>query len=401
MELETISALCEKTPSKIVLVLLDGVGGLRDPKTGKSELETAQTPNLDFLVKRGSCGLTDPVGTGITSGSAPGILALLGYEPVRYTIARGALEAVGVDFDLQEGDVAARGNFCTLDAARLIADRRAGRMATEKCVELCKLLSAIKLGAGIETFVLPVKEYRFALVLRGPKLSDRMADTDPQRMGIAPLPVKALSPEAEATASLLNRFIEKARAILRAHHPANMILLRGFSHRPHHPSLNSIYKLDPAAIAVYPMYRGLARLVGMKLLDTGSTVSEEFNALKEHFNEHDFFFVHIKGTDMAGEDGDFNGKVKIIEKIDDALRMVIDLRPDVLIVTGDHSTPSMLKGHSWHPVPFVLYSKWCRGSEVEKFSERAMLRGDLGRMPAHEAMMLGMAHALKLVKFGA
>lgn len=401
MELAAVSSLCEKTASKIVLVLIDGLGGLPDPQTGRTELETAKTPTLDFLVKKGSCGLTLPVGMGITSGSAPGILALLGYDPLRYTIGRGALEAVGVGFDLREGDVAARGNFCTLDAAGLISDRRAGRMSTEKCVELCGVLSTLKLGRGVEMFVLPVREHRFAVVLRGKGLSDRLSDSDPQHEGLAPLPVKPLSSEAEATAALLNTFIGKGKVLLNKHHPANMFLLRGFSHRPHHPSLSSIYGLDPAAVAVYPMYRGLARLVGMKLLDTGQSIGEEFQALGDHFKEHDFFFVHIKKTDMAGEDGNFALKVRVIEEIDDALPAVVDLHPDVLMVAGDHSTPAALKGHSWHPVPFVIYSRWCRRSDVDKFSERAMLRGDLGRMPAHDAMMLAMAHARKLVKYGA
>ncbi|HLC23543.1 MAG TPA: 2,3-bisphosphoglycerate-independent phosphoglycerate mutase [Dehalococcoidia bacterium] len=401
MELERISALCQKTASRIVLALVDGLGGLPDPKTGKTELETARTPNLDFLARKGACGLTDPVGVGITSGSAPGILALLGYDPLRYLIGRGALEAVGVDFDLQEGDVAARGNFCTVDSAGLISDRRAGRITTDNCVELCRLMSKIELGSGVQTFVLPVREHRFALVLRSPGLSDQLADSDPQNVGVAPNTVKALAPQAEATAELFNRFIAQGKRLLKAHHPANMFLLRGFSHRPHHPSLSKVYSLYPAAIAVYPMYRGLARLVGMKLLATGSTVEDEFKMLKEHFSEHDFFFVHIKKTDMAGEDGDFKLKVSAIEHVDEALPVVMDLHPDVLIVTGDHSTPATMKGHSWHPVPFLLYSKWCRGSDIEKCSERTFLRGELGRFPAHDAMALAMAHGLKLTKYGA
>ncbi|MBI2957368.1 MAG: 2,3-bisphosphoglycerate-independent phosphoglycerate mutase, partial [Chloroflexi bacterium] len=346
-------------------------------------------------------GLTLPVGVGIPTGSAPGILALLGYDPLKFLIGRGALEAVGVDFDLREGDVAARGNFCTLDSAGFITDRRAGRITTEKCIELCKILSAVQLGSGVEAFVLPVQDYRFALVLRGEGLSDQVSDTDPQRLGMAPLPAKALAPAAEEAAATLNRFIEQGARLLRAHHPANMFLLRGFSHRPHHPSMQSIYQLDPAAIAVYPMYRGLARLVGMKLLATGRTIEEEFRTLREKLPDHDFFFVHVKKTDMAGEDGDFALKVKVIEEIDAAIADVIDLAPDVLVVTGDHSTPAVMKGHSWHPVPFLLYSKWCRGSDAEKFSERAFIKGDLGMMAAHEAMALAMAHGLKLIKYGA
>lgn len=401
MELEQLSSLCQKTTSRIVLVLIDGLGGMPDLKTGLTELETARTPNLDYLAKKSACGLTEPVGAGITSGSAPGILALLGYDPLRYSIGRGALEAVGIDFDLREGDVAARGNFCTVDSSGLISDRRAGRLSTDKCVELCRELSKVNLGPGVEVFVLPVREHRFALVLRGLDLSDKVTETDPQKTGVAPNPVKAVVTEAENTAALFNRFVDEGRSLLKAHHPANMFLLRGFSHRPHHPSLSSLYQLEPAAIAVYPMYRGLARLVGMKLIQTGPSIADEFRVLKEHFGEHDFFFVHIKKTDMAGEDGDFGLKVKVLEEIDAALPSVTDLNPDVLVVTGDHSTPAVMKGHSWHPVPILIHSQWCRGSELEKFSERACLRGELGKIAAHDALPHALAHALKLNKYGA
>lgn len=401
VDLERIRSLVDKTSTRIVLVVVDGLGGLPHPKTGLTELETARTPNFDWLVKEGSCGLSDPVGTGITPGSAPGILALLGYDPVRYIIPRGALEAVGIDFDLQEGDVAARGNFCTVDASGLISDRRAGRVATEKSAQLCAELSKIDLGPDVRLFVLPVKDHRFALVLRGEGLSPELSDTDPQRLGLAPEPALALTPEAKRTAALVNKFADEARRILRPHHPANMLLLRGFSGRPHHPSLTSIYKLDPAAVAVYPMYRGLARLVGMKLLDTGDAVRDEFSTVEKNLSRHDFFFVHVKKTDAAGEDGDFEAKVKAIEEVDEAMTGLMMLKPDVIVVTGDHSTPAVMKGHSWHPVPFLLWSRWCRRSQVDKFCERGCAAGDLGRFPAQSAMTLMLAHAQKLVKYGA
>ncbi|MEW6033459.1 MAG: 2,3-bisphosphoglycerate-independent phosphoglycerate mutase [Chloroflexota bacterium] len=399
-DLEKLAELSQKTSSKIVLLVVDGLGGLPHPETGKTELETARTPNLDRLAAKGACGLTEPVGAGITPGSAPGILALLGYDPLRYTIGRGALEAVGVDFDLQEGDVAARGNLCTVDQDGLISDRRAGRISTEKSTELCHLLGKIDLGIA-QTFVLPVREHRFALVLRGRGLSADLGDSDPHKAGVPPRPVLPLTPGAETAAAAANRFIEEAKLLLRHHRPANMVLLRGFSHRPHHPDLGSVYKLEPAAIAAYPMYRGLARLVGMELLDTGSTVEEEFRTLQQHYAEHDFFFVHVKKTDAAGEDGDFERKVRAIEEVDAVLPLVLEMGPDVLVVTGDHSTPALMKGHSWHPVPFLLYSKWCRGGGVGKFCERTCLSGELGRLAAREAMALALAHALKLTKYGA
>ncbi|MBI2858081.1 MAG: 2,3-bisphosphoglycerate-independent phosphoglycerate mutase [Chloroflexi bacterium] len=401
MDFEKITPLCQKTDTKIVMVLVDGLGGLPHPETDLTELETARKPNLDALVRKSSCGLTDPVGAGITSGSAPGILALLGYDPFRYIIPRGALEAVGVDFDLRDGDVAARGNFCTLDASGLITDRRAGRIESNKSAELCRLLGTIRLQGDVQVFVLPVKDHRFALVLRGMGLSDQVSDTDPQRTGLPPDRVRALAPEAQPTAAVLNEFIDQARSLLSKHHPANMFLLRGFSRRPHHPSMSTVFQLNPAAIAVYPMYRGLARLVGMKLLSTGTTLSEECATLKAHFSEHDFFFVHYKKTDMAGEDGDFAAKVKAIEEVDAALPAILALKPDVLIVTGDHSTPATAGAHSWHPVPFLLHSRWRRSHDAESYSERAFQRGDLGRMPAREAMLLALAHAMKLAKYGA
>ncbi|MBI2853765.1 MAG: 2,3-bisphosphoglycerate-independent phosphoglycerate mutase [Chloroflexi bacterium] len=401
VDLELLGSLAVKTPSKMVLLVLDGLGGLPNPINGKTELEAAYTPNLDRLLQQGACGLTDPVGTGITSGSAPGILALLGYDPLKYTIGRGALEAVGIDFDLQEDDVAARGNFCTIDESGIITDRRAGRITTDKCAELSRLLSKINLGTGVEIFVLPVEGHRFALVLRGKGLSADVSDSDPQKVGYPPKSVKPLSTEAGKTARLVNKFIEKSWKLLRDHHPANMILVRGFSRRPHHPSLASIYQIEPACIASYPMYRGLARLVGMKLLDTGPTIQQEFQTFKKHYAQHDFFFIHVKATDMAGEDGDFDHKVSDIQEVDRYIPEITQMNPDVIMVTGDHSTPAALKGHSWHPVPFLLYSKWCRKSRADKFCERECASGELGRMPAQHIMALALAHALKLTKYGA
>ncbi|MDP2931676.1 MAG: 2,3-bisphosphoglycerate-independent phosphoglycerate mutase [Chloroflexota bacterium] len=398
--LDLIKEIAEPSPTKIVLLVMDGLGGLPHPETGKTELETASTPNLDKLAARGICGLTDPVGPGITPGSAPGHLALFGYDPVTFKIGRGVLEAIGVDFDVQPGDIAARGNFCTVDSAGLITDRRAGRISTEKCAELSQLLDG-QVIAGVKVFVRPVKEHRFVVVFRGKGLAAEVTDSDPQQVGAAPKPVTALRSESDRTASIANKFVASARAALADHHPANMILLRGFSHRPHLPSMSEVYKLKPAAIASYPMYRGLAKLVGMEVLPTGSTIEDELSTLKQSYANHDFFFVHLKGTDTAGEDGDFARKVRVIEQIDAALPVLTALEPDVIVVTGDHSTPAILKGHSWHPVPILLYSKWCRTDTVTKFSESTCLAGGLGRFPATQVMSLAMANALKLAKFGA
>jgi len=399
---DLIKQISITSPSKIVLLVIDGLGGLPHPKTGKTELETANTPNLDRLAASSICGLTDPVGPGITPGSAPGHLALFGYDPVKYKemIGRGVVEALGIDFDLKPDDIAARGNFCTVDNSGLVTDRRAGRIPTEKCAELCRLLEEIKID-GVKLFVLPVREHRLAVVFRGDGLSPEISDSDPQQTGVAPKAVKALNPQADMTAAIANKFVAQAKKILAKHHPANMVLLRGFSSLPSIPTMGDIYKLKPAAIAAYPMYRGLARLIGMQLLKTGPAITEEFYALKQNYADYDFFFLHIKGTDSAGEDGDFDRKVNVIEEIDKALPALTGLKPDVIVVTADHSTPALLKGHSWHPVPILLYSKWCRADRVGEFSETACITGGLGRFPATQIMPLAMANALKLAKFGA
>ncbi len=398
--LELMRNLAQPSPGKIILLVLDGLGGLPHPDTGKTELETADTPNLNRLAKEGMTGLIDIVSPGITPGSAAGHLALFGYDPLRFIIGRGALEAVGTDFDLKPGDVAARGNFCTADKNGLITDRRAGRITNEECARLCKLLDGMTID-NIGLFVRPVREHRFIVVFRGDGLNPAVSDSDPQQLGILPKDVSALQPGAAKTASVTKKFIAQAKRILAGQHPANMLLLRGFSERPDFPAMTEIYKLKPAAIAVYPMYRGLARLVGMDIMDPSTGLEDELKALKANYSAYDFFFLHVKGTDSAGEDGDFERKVRVIEELDRALPELIDTGSDVLIVTGDHSTPALLKGHSWHPVPLLLHSRWCRPDRATEFGESACACGGLGRFPATQIMPLAMAHALKLIKFGA
>jgi 2,3-bisphosphoglycerate-independent phosphoglycerate mutase len=400
INLELIKEIARPSPSRIVLVVIDGLGGLPNPQAGKTELETANTPNLDQLAAKGICGLIDPVGPGITPGSAPGHLALFGYEPTVFNVGRGILEAIGIGFDLQPTDIAARGNFCTVDEGKLVTDRRAGRISTEKCAELCQLLDGLVID-NTRLIVCPVREHRFVVVFRGDRLLADVSDSDPQQTGVAPRNVTALSPLANRMADIANQFIAKAKDTLADHYPANMVLLRGFSQRPQLPTMSEVYKLKAAAIASYPMYRGLAELVGMEALETGTTIEDEFVTLKQNYTSYDFFFLHIKGTDSAGEDGDFDRKVSVIEQVDRALPQLLGLESDVIIVTGDHSTPALLKGHSWHPVPILLYSKWCRCDKVTEFSESACVLGGLGRLPATQVMTLAMANALKLTKFGA
>jgi 2,3-bisphosphoglycerate-independent phosphoglycerate mutase len=401
MDATIVRGLVVANDTKIVLLVLDGLGGLPIEPGGPTELEAAYTPNMDRLADEGICGLHVPIGPGIAPGSGPAHLALFGYDPFRYQIGRGVLEAGGIDFELTAQDVAARGNFCTVNERGLITDRRAGRIPTDVCVELTHELSNITLP-GVEIFVKPVKEYRFVLVLRGEGLSDALTETDPQRIGAAPLPVQALSPEAEQTAALVNQFIAEASKRLADHHPANMLTLRGFSRKPDWPTMQDLFGLRSAAIAIYPMYRGVSRLVGMDVLPSGATFADELGTLADHWESYDFFFVHYKWTDSRGEDGDFDAKVKCIEEVDGLLPRLLDLQPDVLIITGDHSTPAHLKSHSWHPVPVQLWSKACRQDDVETFGERACMAGGLGpRLRTTDLMPIALANAGRLTKFGA
>jgi 2,3-bisphosphoglycerate-independent phosphoglycerate mutase len=388
--------------SKIVLMVLDGLGGLPHPETRRTELETADIPHLDRLAAESACGLTIPVAPGVTPGSGPGHLALFGYDPVRYNIGRGVLEAVGIEFPLEPSDVAARGNFCTVDESGVITDRRAGRIPTERCAELCARLREIELPGAV-ALIEPVREHRFVLVLRGEGLSDDLAPlgTDPQHEGLKPMPVEARSAEAEPTARLFNEWIAKANALIKDEYPANAVLVRGFARYPDLPSMHSRFGLNPAAIAVYPMYRGLAKLAGMQILKTGSTFEDEIATLRERWEEFDFFFVHYKKTDAAGEDGDFMRKVHALQEFDAQLPKVLDLKPDVLMIAGDHSTPAVMASHSWHPVPFLLHAKLTRTDEADAFNEPSCQRGGLGTFPAREALQLALAHAGRFTKYGA
>ncbi|MBI2882719.1 MAG: 2,3-bisphosphoglycerate-independent phosphoglycerate mutase [Candidatus Methylomirabilis oxyfera] len=400
MDLTLIKQLAIPSSSKIVLLVADGLGGLPREADGRSELEVASLPNLDTLAARSLCGLIDMVGPGIIPGSGPGHLALFGYDPFTYQIGRGVLEACGIDLDLRPGDVASRGNFCTLDEEGRITDRRAGRIATETCERLCRQLDQIRIE-GVEVVVRPVKEHRFVVVFRGEGLSDALADSDPQATGERPLAVKGVGPGAERTAELVNQFVDQARTVLKEEKPANMILLRGFAVPPKLPALPELLRLRAAAITCYPMYRGLAKLVGMDALPFCADLDDELKTLSANYDQYDFFYVHFKGTDRAGEDGDFDAKVAALEELDRRIPDFLALHPDVFIVTGDHSTPAVLKGHSWHPVPLLLSSRWSRATGAGRFTERECAQGPLATMRAVELIPLAMANALRFKKFGA
>ena len=406
---ELIRELREPAKTKVVLLVADGVGGLPLKPGGRTELETARRPNLDACAQVGTSGLSLPVLPGVTPGSGPGHLGLFGYDPLEYRIGRGILEALGINFAVGQHDVAIRGNFCTLGADGKISDRRAGRPTTERCIEVVEKLRTITIP-GVEVFVEPVKEHRFVLVFRGAGLGGDVADTDPQQVGLEPLqadarqrPVKAVPEERDSakTAAVANEFVTKAREVLRGEAPINGVTLRGFATYPGIESFETVYGMRAAAIAVYPMYKGLARLVGMDILDAGQTLDDQVARLKASWDDYDFFFLHYKYTDSTGEDGNFDEKVAKIEAFDAAIPAVRALDPDVLIVTGDHSTPSKMRSHSWHPVPTVIVSPNCRPDGLTEFSESACLRGGLGQFEAKYLMMLAMAHAGRLGKFGA
>lgn len=386
--------------SKIVLLVADGLGGLPMEAGGLTELETAKTPNLDALAKRGILGSTIPIAPGITPGSGPGHLGLFGYDPLQYPIGRGALEATGVGFKLGPKDVALRCNFVTLDAAGNITDRRAGRIPTEESGPLAIKLRAVKIP-GVEVFVEPVKEHRFCVIFRGEGLGGNVADTDPQKTGVPPLAPVAHDEASKHTAEVAKAFVVQAEKLLAGQPKANGLTMRGFACAPHVPSYEEVFGLKAAAIAVYPMYKGLAQLVGMEIIGKPTTLQEEIDVLEQSWNDYDFFFVHFKYTDSRGEDGNFPEKVKMIEQFDAIIPRVLALKPTVIAVTGDHSTPAKMKSHSWHSVPVLLAAENCRTDECQAFGEKECVHGGLGQFQAIYLMPLLMAHADRLGKYGA
>jgi 2,3-bisphosphoglycerate-independent phosphoglycerate mutase len=399
---DLIRQLKESNKTKIVMLVADGLGGLPIEPGGKTELETARTPNLDALAAEGTVGLSTPVAPGITPGSGPGHLGLFGFDPLENDIGRGVLEALGIGVEVGPKDVAIRGNFCTIDADGVVTDRRAGRIPTEVCEKLvAKLRAGVKVQ-GVETLVEPVREYRLVVRFRGEGLGDNVADTDPLSTGLHTLEPKAGDPASEKTAKVAAEFLRQAREILKDESPANFLMMRGFARFPAIATMEEVYGLKAAAIAVYPMYRGLARLVGMTVVEPGKTLADQFEVAKAQWDKYDFFFIHYKYTDSTGEDGNFARKVEMIEALDAEIPKLRALNPDVLIVTGDHSTPSRMKSHSFHPVPLLLWAPLTgRPDLVTTFGERPCLQGGLGQILAKAIMPLAMAHANRLQKFGA
>jgi 2,3-bisphosphoglycerate-independent phosphoglycerate mutase len=396
----TKGLLAEGRNTKILLVVVDGLGGLPDPRTGKSELDAARLPNLDALAAAGSCGLISPLGPGFTPGSGPAHLALFGYDPWKHQIGRGALSAMGLGLDFRAGDVAARLNFCTVDAQGRVTDRRAGRIPTEKCRELCARLGAIRIP-GVEVAVAAEMEYRAAVVFRGEGLEDEVGDSDPQVTGVPPHALEARGEGSARTVQVANAFLDQARQLLAGQSPANMVLIRGFGRYPVLPQMGEIYGLRALAVAGYPMYRGVAAAVGMETVETDWHLDRELEALQARWSGCDFAYLHVKKTDSAGEDGNFDLKVRLLEEVDQCVPRFLELKPEVFILTGDHSTPSIMRSHSWHPVPLVLQSSWAAPDGLPGFAERHCRAGSLGLLPSTAVMGLALAHARRLEKFGA
>jgi len=402
--LDLLARLAKPAGSKIVLLVLDGVGDLAVAAQPRTALETARTPNLDALAARSSLGRIVPVGTGITPGSGPGHLALFGYDPAadENDIGRGVLEALGLGIALGPEDVTARGNFATAGADGLLTDRRAGRIATEECRRICALLDEKLAGFdNPRVEVVPGEAHRFVLVLRGGGLSAAVDDTDPQQLGVAPLAARATAPGGETTAEVVRRVVTAIEEAIRDEPKANRVLLRGFSKLPHLRSMSELYRMRLGAFAGYPLYRGVAAACGMEVVECGKRIGEILETVAARWDDFDYLFLHVKQTDQAGEDGDLAAKVATIEEVDAALPRLLELGPDVLAVTGDHSTPAPMRAHSFHPVPLLLASRLAFVDAAERFDERQALRGHLGTFPARDLMGLLLAHAGRLEKYGA
>jgi 2,3-bisphosphoglycerate-independent phosphoglycerate mutase len=395
-----LSELAVHAETTILLVVLDGLGGMADSEHG-TELEEADTPNLDRLVAEGVTGLLEPVGPGITPGSGPGHLALFGYDPLEHLLGRGALSAAGLDVELRPGDVAARGNLCTIDPDGNVADRRAGRPPDEDARRVIDRLSADVRVDGAELLFRHERGHRFLLVIRGDGLDPRVSDTDPQHTDVPPLPPRALDPAAERTAALASAVIDAARRALADEPVANGILLRGFDSLRELPSFGGRTGMRAAAVAVYPMYRGIARILGFEVLGPPADLAEELALLGKHWADADFFFLHHKDADAAGEDGNRAAKIAAIERLDAVVPDLLDLAPDVIAVTGDHATPSQMAAHSWHPVPVLVRGATCGRDHVERFGERWCREGGLGLRPSRELLPILMATAGRLTKYGA
>ncbi len=401
MKSSQIQKLVRPARTKLMMLVIDGLGGLPAVNGQATELESAVTPHLDNLAENSLCGLQQAVSSGVTPGSGAAHLALLGYDPLEYRVGGGVLAALGVDFELHPTDLAARGNFCTLDARGDIIDRHAGWLDPSTGEYWCELLNQIRLP-GVQIFTRPIRESRVVVVFRGQGLSEEISDSDPQSVGRPPVGVRANLPDSIRTAEIVNQFLEKSREILGRERPLKHLVLRGFSKLPHWPKFSDLFGLRAAALSDHPIDQGLVRLLGLQLLNGGESFGERLSTINAHWTEYDFFYLNLQHIERAGELGDFDLKVRLIEEVDREIPRLTGLKPDVLAVTGDHAAPAFMRAHSWHPVPVMIHSRFCGPDSVDRFSERACLHGGLGpRFPAVQLMPLMLANAMRLKRYGA
>jgi 2,3-bisphosphoglycerate-independent phosphoglycerate mutase len=386
--------------ASILLVVLDGLGGMADGEGG-TELEAARTPNLDALAAEGATGLLEPVGPGITPGSGPGHLALFGYDPLEFELGRGALSAAGLNIELRPGEVAARANLATLDGQGRVVDRRAGRPDDDEARRIVERLGSSVRIDGVDVRFVLERGHRVLVILSGHGLDPRVGDTDPQAVGVPPIDPRPLDPAAERTAGVVADLDAQVRRSLADEPVANGLLLRGFDAQRALPSFHDRTRMDAAAVAVYPMYRGIARLLGFEILGPPEDLEGELALLREHRDRFDFTFLHHKDADAAGEDGDRDAKIAGIERLDAVVPDLLALGHGVVAVTGDHATPAQMAAHSWHPVPVLVHAPRVGRDEADRFGERWCRTGGLGRRPSRELLPVLMACAGRLAKYGA
>ncbi len=394
---------------KGILIVCDGLGDLREK--GKTPLQAAKTPNMDRLAEHGACGLMHTIGRGIIPGSDTAHLQLFGYSTEKYYTGRGTFEALGVGIELEEGDVAFRCNFATVDEKMKILDRRAGRISTSFAKKLEQDFQNIEIDGAKVIFKASV-EHRGALVLRGKGLSHKVGDTDPHSLTrlLVSKPLEG-TPEAKKTAKILNEFTKLSHEKLNSNPlnegrelPANILLSRGPGIFSKAPPMEEKFGIRSACVAGGALYKGVAKFVGMDILKVkGATgakdtdLNSKADAVVSALNEYDFVFLHIKATDSFSHDGDFGGKKKFIEKIDsEVLPKLMETGANIMI-TGDHTTPCRIGDHSSHPTPFLMNGELVRHDDIKKFDEFSCANGSLGHLFGKDVMnmmvsLMGKAH---------
>lgn len=412
---------------KAVLVIADGMADRPLKELDwKTPLEAAHKPSLNQIAKTGVCGIMDPISPGLTPGSDTATLALLGYNALKVYSGRGAFEAIGSGVNVLQGDVAFRCNFATVDNNLVVLDRRAGRISNEDASKLAESLQKIKLTKHSDAVFLfkNTIQHRAALVIRGPKLSTAVSDSDPEKIGEKASEIKPLdkSPEAKLTAGILNELMQKFHEVLKQHPvnkervrrglpPAFIILCRGAGTIPNIKSLSQKYDISATCIGAAPLIRGVCKAAGMKLIDVkGATgtpqtdLTAKAKATVQALKTNDFVLLHVKATDVASHDGNIKQKIELIEKIDSMLGYTlnnINSSSSYLAVTADHTTSSITRDHEGDPVPIAITGPYVRRDDVEEYDERTCAKGGLNRIRGLDLMPILMNLIGKTKKFGA